>query len=276
MAAATAEGDADTAARRWRLPDRLPPLSGWMRTLFLAIWGALFVFAAGVFVVSLPSAFETPPLSPSLLVGLNLHPDDPSVILLTVGDEAARAGIRKGDRLLRINGQPVVADQGSIGRQLTGPLGERVAVDVQARDGSVSRHWLTRDRAHSREGYAEAGLTRIFYFAVVNFFLWLASFVLLVCAVILVARRLREPLAPWASLMMVVVALGTGGIDFWLTNAGGAWAAIAFWANSALFSPMVLAVLPNGSLRPRWTWAVLVAAPILTCLAVVLPELVAT
>lgn len=119
-------------------------------------------------------------------------------------------------------------------------------------------------------------MTRELFYAVSNGFRWLASLLLLVFAAVLVARRLRDPLAPWASLMMIVVAIGTGGIGLWLTNAGVAWESIASWANSAPFLPMVLAILPNGSLRPRWTWAVLVAAPILTCVVPVLPDLAGT
>ncbi len=270
-----AEGEPGPS-RRWRLPDQLPPLSGWGRKLFLGIWGILFAFATGMFAVSLPSAFEMPPVGPSVLVGISLDPDSPDMVARPVGEEAKRSGIRRGDRLVRVNGQPVGADGPSINRQLAGPMGERVAIDLQAPDGTVSRHVLTRDPENSRGGFAEAGLTRELYYGVANGFRWLTSLMLLVCAAILVVRRLRDPLAPWASLMMIVVAIGTGGIDLWLTNAGGAWASIAWWANASPFLPMVLAVLPNGSLRPRWTWGVLVAAPILTCLAAVLTNLVGT
>jgi hypothetical protein len=136
----------------------------------------------------------------------------------------------------------------------------------------VSRRWLTRDPAHIREGYADAGLTRELYHAVLNGFRWLASLLFLACAAILIVRRLGDPLAPWASLMMVVLAIATGGMSLWLRSAGGAWAGIAWWAGLLMpCLPMVVAVLPNGSLRPRWTWAVLLAAPIVASLSVVLP-----
>lgn len=265
--------DRSEPSGRWRLPDQLPPLSGWGRRLFLVIWGALFAFAAGVFVVSLPSAFEMPPVSPAYSVGLTLDSDTPSLVLRTAGSEAARAGIRRGDRLVSINGQPAGTDLPSINRQLAGPQGGRVAIDLQAPDGTVSRRLLTRDPAHNQSGFANAGLTRGLYYAVGNFFRWLSSLMLLVCSALLVARRLRDPLAPWASLTMIVLAIATGGIAAWLARQGEPWASIAFWANTAPFLSMVLALVPNGSLRPRWTWAVLLAAPILACLAHFLPGL---
>jgi hypothetical protein len=269
----TGQDDKSKPSGRWRLPDQLPPLSGWSRRLFLVVWAMLFGFAAAIFVVSLPSAFAVPPAGPAVQVGLNLDDDAPGLVVRTVGDEAARSGIGRGDRLIAINGEAVSPDASGINRQLTGPASERVVIDLRSPDGTISQHVLSRD-PENRRGFAQAGVTRQLYYAVGNFFQWLESLLVLVCAAILVARRLRDPLAPWASLMMIVVAVGTGGISLWLTDAGGVWGSISWWANRAPFLGMVLALVPNGSLRPRWTWAVLVAAPILTFVAMGLPALV--
>lgn len=259
----------------WRLPDQLPPLSGWARKLFLVVWGVLFAFAAGVFLLSLPSAFVVPLSSPPVQAGFALDDGSPDLILRTIGGESATSGLRRGDRLVAIDGQPISPDAAGINRQLAGPSSQRVAIDVRSPDGSVSRHLLSRD-PENRRGFAQAGVNRELFYAVGYFFQWLASLLLLVCAAILVARRLRDPLAPWASLMMIVVAIGTGGISVWLAQAGGVLSSISWWANHAPFLGMVLALVPNGSLRPRWTWAVLMAAPALTFIALFMPPLVGT
>jgi hypothetical protein len=77
---------------------------------------------------------------------------------------------------------------------------------------------------------------------------------LLGCALILIVRRPKDPLAPWASLLALAMMFGDGPPMLWALNAEQSLAGTINYVTYALLI-FVLAMFPDGRFRPRWTFA---------------------
>lgn len=240
------------------LPERVPPLSGWGLRVFLAMWGVLLSACLVLLAFSAPDALVIDPPKGPPLAGLVVDFEQPDRIRFAFGPEATRAGIKPGDRILAVDGAPVAELPPDRARQFAGPTGGVIWIALQSVDGSARTIRLTRDPAHSLEGYRAMGLSRPVHAGLLRFFGLLQDLVLISCALLLV-RRLRDPLAPWASLGFLLSALSAGLLGDLLYRSGPAGSSAWLIANNG-FQIVILAVVamfPDGLFVPRWRWAVI-------------------
>jgi hypothetical protein len=254
--------DARSALRRW-LPEALPSLRGRAWWPFMAIWTATLALALTATVMILPTLYKTvtAPAPVPAMIGLTIDYDAPWLTLgPPVGPEAVRSGLRWGDRLVAIDGRPAEATEDALYRQLAGLVGATVTVTTLSPTGARTRHTLTRTPDHFRQALGAAGLSPIWFNGLRTTSFCIDTVLFLACAIVLMARRSRDSLAPWASLMMLSMVLGLDYTGEWFANLFANPSLAYDFANGIAFVLLiiVLAVFPTGRFEPRWSLAVAV------------------
>lgn len=241
------------------LPDGLPVLRGWARLLFMILWCVSLAATVAGGIATLAPLFGPPEIGVRSLVGIRLQEDlPPGTLGAPIGDEATHAGIRPGDRLLLVDGRPAALDSAGLDRQLEGPAAGAVTLTTIDASGHIARHRLTRSPVHFRQALAQLGLG----VASANLLekgpaILFALLLPIICGVLLLVRRPRDALAPWASLMMLMLTLGDSPAGRWVANWSPQPVLLADAFNVAGFALLVavLSFFPEGRLRPRWSIA---------------------
>jgi hypothetical protein len=252
---------------RRRLPRAVPPLKENWLPFYRLFWVASFLLAVGmsaggIYVRAaategLTSAFERAGLIVSERQG-RLR------VQLPVGEEAARSGIRTGDRIIAIGGSPVSddpAEYDSIGERLDGDAGTRVEVTTQSADGTVRRHILTRSQRHLDQAFGDAGLKR-WMMRAADFTDVLTTMLLLAAAVLLFRRRTRDPVATLLSLGLLLNLAGSGSSEYVILKFGGDTFFDLLLAVGWAFLLLAILTFPDGRLEPRWTLGVALMLPV--------------
>lgn len=250
----------------WTLPRVVGP--AWWP--FVLIWSVLLAISLLSSAAMLPGIIDrvAAPIKPRSAVGLRFSQNLPWPTVQNFTPAAARAGIRRGDRLVAIDGRPVAQDLNGLDRQLAGPTGSRVAVDTVTAGGRPARHLLVRDPDEFRRAVAAVHLTpamgNLLALGLPYLF---ADWLILVCAIILMVRRSHDPLAPWASLMMLAVVLNYSQAESWI----GPYLHVDPTVLHAVFNNtafslliIVLSVFPTGRFEPRWSLAVAIGGTAVT------------
>jgi hypothetical protein len=244
----------DVERKGWRVfPWQLPVLTGWPRVFFISLWSAIFAAACFASAMGVPLQWGgIADSSPFMRAGVVLT-DDLGVV--PASDEARAAGIARGDRLATIDGAPVADDPQAVGRLLDGPSGSKVRIGTRGPDGAVREHVLTRSEDNVAAAARQAGLSRAAYYglsyAIADVGL---TFVPLLCAALLMFRRSRDPLAPWAAMMMTVFVFGNWGAAVIWIDQWPAGVVIAQYCNFLCFSMLVgvLAIFPAARFENAW------------------------
>jgi hypothetical protein len=254
--------------------DRLPAISdGWFRWL-RPLWLLTFAFAvladlAGTAYV-LHDSYENDPVFAA--IGLTSHIEyDGSVTLgPPLGQESTAQGIKEGSRILAVDARPVPPRIGvdGLANRLRAAPGPAVRLRLQAPDGEVADHLLTRSPIHARQAAQRAYLSRDARMIVRFLFSGLGCLTLLLCAVMLFVRRPRDPVALLLSFAFLAMA---ATIDppllMWLSlKLSGIYDIITsgWW----LLLVCAIAAFPDGRFVPRaLRWTPLAAAPFTILLA---------
>ena len=235
----------------------------------MVVWSILVAACVGGSAMVLPNIIHrvVSPIMPVSAVGVRI---DQGAVWLTVGpvtSTAARAGVHRGDRLLLIDGRPVANTFEGLNRQLAGREGTQVALVTAPPHGRPARHLLVRNEEQFRHELAEVRLAPMATnLLALGLYYLFSDLLILVCAIVLMVRRSHDPLAPWASLMMLCLVLGDSQAGFWISR---------FFPNPALASAVadtvgysllivVLSVFPTGRFEPRWSLAVAVVGTVVT------------
>jgi hypothetical protein len=248
-----------------RIP-RLP--AGSLRLLWLLVLGALLaVFAAGV-----PGSYE---LLRSGTIGILLSADGAGQIVLEPmpGQPAAGAGVRAGDVLLAVDGEPVAA--GGVTAELRSRLrdvaGVPVTLTVARTDGEVADLTVARSHAAAeRLGISPGAYALTLVVVGVAFVVGYA-----VPAVIIALHQPRNWVTPLVWLTLVLIAMFNSrayvAVRFSDNPVG-----IAVAAGYHLAVLLVLLTFPDGRLAPRWArwylpvgvaWIALKLAPLPAAMA---------
>ncbi len=258
--------------RSW-LPDELPRIRGTGWWAYLPIWLGLFVAAAIGTAVPLWEAWRREGVvSPTGATGIDLRTDivDRAVIAYPQTDEAARAGIARGQRIVAVDGRNVDR-RADVIDALRGETGTVARVATVAPDGRRAEHRLTRDPDHLRESYRKAQLRRGIVFATSIIGLYIGTGLLpLLCGALLLARRTKDRFAPWASLALLCSSLGFGPSVGWFGGYSETSAAYLILNGSATVTLLLMLILfPDGRFTSRKvkvlsfvTIAVVLATPI--------------
>ena len=194
-----------------------------------------------------------------------------AVVSAVTGASATEAGIRPGDILLAIDGQPIapMSPRLNLVRRLGGPVGTQVVLDVRTVDGTTRRLTPTRDA----RGLVETGMSVRRYAlsgTVLDLILVLG---LAIPALIIFARKSDDWLGMFVSAVLVLIGVANTGSFaalLWFDGTSTAGANLVYVV-SFLYKVATLSLLyvfPSGQFVPRWTrflvivgavWAVLYA-----------------
>lgn len=254
--------------KRMRLPERLPPLTGWAMTIYVALWLALLPIAvaapvAGSWIRYSDGAGDSRTANP---LGFG---NEHWVIDRVFGTEAIAAGLRGGERILAVDGIGVNNDTASTGedpaeRRLRVPEGAPVHLRVSSgkgppRDITLHHRAATAERFFRGSGWTPDSLSLAS--ALVPVVPWL---VLVGGAVLLLGRR-RDPGAALFSLTFLLLAHSVSWSSL-------AWRHVGLPVN--LFGPFAMTGLlwsflafPRSRFEPRWTAWVAVWVPVDMALA---------
>lgn len=134
-----------------KLPTQVPALSGKFFLVFRVAWwlalaAAICVPLAGLYLSSDPRT--TPRYSDYVFgsrLGLSLDPNDARNILGPVGDDTRKAGVRRGDELVAVNGHPAPA--GGSGNSWTLGEPDRSLIDLIANSNNAPARLTVRARS---------------------------------------------------------------------------------------------------------------------------------
>jgi hypothetical protein len=265
LAAEAVEGRA--RLQKPRLPVRLPPLKPKWLPAYRAFWIAAFLLAmlmsaGGVYVRAAASEGLTTPFERA---GLMLREQRGRLrVALTVGEEAARLGIRPGDTLVAIAGKPISDDPDAyddIGVQLDGPPESKLPITVRSADGRVQTHMITRSQRHLDQAFAAAGLSR-WLMRAADFTDVLTTMLLLAAAALLFRRRLSDPVAALLSLGLVLNLAGSGSAEYLILRIGGDVFFDALLSVGWMALLLAILTFPDGRFEPRWTLAAALLLPV--------------
>jgi hypothetical protein len=224
---------------------RLPKLgTRSLRLLWLAVLATLMlVFAAGV-----PDSYD---LLRRGMIGVLLETDRAGQIVLTPipGQPAAAAGVRAGDLLRAIDGEPVTAgiERADLSARLRGAAGAPVTITVARPNGDVAD--LTFRRAHAaaeRLGMTPDAYARTLVAIGILFVIGYA-----VPAAIIALRQPGNWVAAsvWLTLILIAMVNSRANAAVRFDSPVG----LAVSAGYHLAVLLVLLTFPDGRLVPRWT-----------------------
>ena len=256
----------EQAVRTWRLPDSLPRLTGWRWPAFLALWlPALALLLLGTALVGRKVVDHATGAAPqSELLGLSIDNERPWPSLgPPIGAATVATGLRRGDRLVTIDGQLPASDPAALNRQLAGIAGP-VTIEVATPTGERRRATLTRTPRHRDQALAAVGLAGVPTTLIIDLLHYSSAVLLpLICAVLLLVRRSGDRLAPWASLMVIFLAIGDGMAGYALAAMTADPTFTYAVLNAIAFSGLVIVLsgFPDARFTPRWALANAVLAP---------------
>lgn len=243
-----------------RMPDRIPPLSGWFLRLFQIVWWTSFVAALiGTIFFSVPG--ERRELQVRLDIastGINpTNQTDKGWEVSPFAEAASAAGVRAGDIVSAINGAPVADNLNLLAKQFGGPDGSVARFTLRHVDGSEQTVPIARNSNYIKWAYAGSGLTyEIQRWAQFVLNTWLTYFLLAV-SLVLILKRAREPVAAmiamgWTSSAIPFAAMGLPD-----------WVGYVNTAILLTLLPMGISLFPNSQFVSRWNWVTLLASLLL-------------
>jgi hypothetical protein len=145
---------------RLRLPDALPPLSGWVLVAYRVLWCAAAVLAVATLALGYHDEVAAQ-RNVRALYDLGLIPMGVTSTGQLVQPFSAQAKRLFNDQetLLAVNGRALPADMEGQTQALAGPDGAAVSVELMRADGSRQRMTLTRSGAYLVNVYAGTGMT---------------------------------------------------------------------------------------------------------------------
>ena len=173
---------------------------------------------------------------------------------IIAGRPAERAGLRKGDEILRVNGEDVSAlTVPEVVDRVGGPEGSQVNL-VILRASSEVTFSITRERmVRPNPGAAAVGISPLLWAAILLAFGALGTVVTLAVAVFLFSRRAAGPFVSLTALAGFYLA-ATVMIDPWLAaRPDWGWLVVIVVATATVLGMAVLYRFPDGRYVPRAT-----------------------
>ncbi len=206
--------------RRLPLPERLPHLEGRrgtiVRVLYLVVALATLVVISGSFWFNARDYFGNMPAAAAYGFRTVTEPEGP-VIAGVSSSEGIASGLRRGDRFLAIDGEPLAADANefTIGDRLASDSDGRVTLAMRSGDGRTSTHVLNRRPVTSATREPVTGMPLWLFIAIgftgtqLPLLAWSAA------SILLAIRRPRDPEAMLLAFAALLVCVPPAG--FWLS-----------------------------------------------------------
>jgi hypothetical protein len=246
----------DGEKRRWRLPEALPALGPVAMRIYVALWSLLLVAAIVLPVVGAWFEFQqraNPSWAP---YGISIGPIEGGRLQIgeVIGESARGAGLRRGDRIIAIDGRPVphISHYQEVRDWVVGPEGKATRFTIAPAAGSPRDVVLSRERRNAELAYAGTGLSPVSLAAVLSISSLAMSLVLVIAAALLFRRR-QQPVAALSSI--AYLALAATALQGSSASAVLGTATVTYWIQPFGWGCLLLAVvaMPDGRLRPRWT-----------------------
>lgn len=242
--------------RRWRLPEALPALGPVAMRIYVALWSLLMVAAIVLPVTGAWFEFQqraNPSWSP---YGFSIGPIEGGRLQIgeVIGESARGAGLRRGDRIIAIDGRPVphVSHYQDVRDWVVGPEGKATRFTIAPAAGSPRDVVLSRERRNAELAYAGTGLSPVSIAAVLSVSSLAMSLVLVIAAALLFRRR-QQPVA--ALISIAYLALAATALQGSSASAVLGTAPVTYWFQPFGWGCLLLAIvaMPDGRLQPRWT-----------------------
>ena len=245
------------------LPEALPWLSGWRIAAFRLIW---FVALAGAVAGLGVSAWynwqrDIVPAPSFAVFGLTYGLDVPLRLSPPLGREAVAAGVTKGDAIVAINGVAVSdRDYPPAIARLLDLAGGQARIGLRTPSGTVRTVVLSRSAGHAAEAFGGSGLTVRGRLAIVHIVDIAVAAGLLAAAVLMYARRSRDPVAAMLSLSLLLLLASYAWV--FLAEHDGDMLVRTLRPTAWVLMTAVLFAFPSGRFDPRWTAAAVIALPL--------------
>jgi len=257
---ATAVANAEVR-RGWNLglPERLPDLKGKWLSIYSMLWAAALL-------ISVVAPISTAVINYKGLAhpiwrphGLVTNTDDSGITVTAVfGDEARRAGVRAGDRIIAVDGWRIAGRSGGdhLFALLDGPEGSIDTLRLRSPSGAERDVALATRASTAGQMFRGTGVSRAMFDAATQFFNLAFLLFLVPAAALLFIRRRREIVPALLSLSFLVIAGFVGGQGA-LAEAGVSDKLGNTVANLLGWLPLVLALIafPDGRYFPKITAA---------------------
>jgi hypothetical protein len=246
-----------------RLPERLPNLKGKWLAAYSALWAAALLVAI---VAPIGSAVVNyrglghPVWRPH---GLVTATSDTGITISAVfGDEARRAGVRAGDRVIAVDGWRVGdrSRDDRLYKLLDGPEGSTDTLTLRSPSGAERQVTLATRASTADTMFRGTGISRGVFDAANHFFDLAFLLFLVPAAVLLFVRRRREIIPALLSMSFLVISGFAAGATA-LTAAGLSQRLVDIVADLFGWIPLVLALatFPDGRPASKWTVAAVLA-----------------
>jgi hypothetical protein len=241
--------------RRVAVYERLRGLSRISRR---ALFALLAVIAFGAIAVAVPPWVTFVTGIPSSGIGvypITRVPGQPvEITALVAGGPAERVGVRKGDRILKVNGEDVSAlTTTEVTERLRGPSGTQVDVVVMRAQDELAFRMTRETYVNHGRGPATLGVSPLLQAAALLTVALVVSAALLALAAFLLVRRAAGPLVPLTALTFIYFA---STVMTWPVLPGRpdwGWLAVSVFAIAAVLGMAVLYRFPDGRYVPRAT-----------------------
>jgi hypothetical protein len=259
-----------------RLPSRLPHLEGRrgtiVRLLYLAVALAALINICGSFWFNARDYFGNMPTAGSYGFRTQTSVGHPT-IAGAASAEAIASGLRRGDRILSIDGEPLAADatEFTIGDRIAADPDGRIALVTRSTDGSVRTHRLTRAPVGAATVEPVTRLPLWLYIAAgfggtqLPLLLWFAA------SLLLARRRPRDPEAMLFAFGFLLMSINSGS-GFWLIAFAGVPNFLLEKITNIGACMLIAAIagFPDGRFPTRLSRLTLAAAMLLTAMLLVL------
>jgi hypothetical protein len=254
--------------RGWTLPlpEKLPDLKGKWLTAYTVIWAVALLVAIVAPIRGASYNYYWLQHLGWRPNGLLMGQDDQSIIVRGVfGEEARRAGVRPGDRVMAVDGWPVRnGSEDARLYKLLGREGASARLTLRSPGGRDRAVTLTSRQSTAAELFRGTGATRAMFDAAVHFSDLTFLFFLVPSAVLLFVRRRREIVPALLSMALLIIAGFLTGGQVGLADAGVPFRVVGLIGGGLGWLPLVIAliVFPDGRFVPRWAVGALLLIPL--------------
>ena len=173
------QGEVSKAPRRFKLPDALPPFGRRSHRLFTVLWAAALLLALVAPAMGLYQRYSNPGDNSQLMLGsragIGVSPADATKIRFTIGAQAEKAGIERGDDIIAVFGLPLPSEMPvserileeraedpayiAMGNLLFGTESMDVPLTLRSADGKVREVTVTTGEQHINSAVGRHGIT---------------------------------------------------------------------------------------------------------------------
>jgi hypothetical protein len=186
-------------------------------------------------------------------------------VLTVFSDEALRAGVRPGDRILAIDGWKVPTSAAALALardHASKSEGSTTIFTLEAPGDHPRNARLAFTRRHFEDLYTRAGLTIGLHEALLIGSNLLVSIAFVASAVLLFVKERRKSVPAFLSLAFLIIGSTDWGSDWGDLGLSRTITALAEFAGWGLLLAALFA-FPSGELSPRWTRVAILCLPLL-------------